>query len=64
MANKPLKTNAESVERICYMLCETGRYMDAYGYLNFAKGKYLNAEESAQLTQDLTDDYQGFRELL
>lgn len=64
MTKPALKSNAESVERTCYMLCETGRFGDAMNYLNQAMGKFLNAEESAGIRQSLTDDYLGFRELL
>lgn len=56
--------NAKAIERLCYSLCETGRFQEAYTALEQARGKFLNAEESHDLQVALIDDYQGFREIV
>ena len=56
--------NLKTIERMCYQLCETGRFDEAYTVLDQARGKFLNAQESADLQASLIEDYQGFREIV
>lgn len=53
-----------AVERTCYELCETGRFMDAYSYLQLSKGKFISIQEAVDIQDSLIEDYQGFRQLM
>lgn len=59
-----IESNALAAERTAYELCETGRYMDAYGFLQLANGKYISAQDHSDIQDSLIEDFQGFRELM
>jgi len=56
--------NKDSVERLCYMLCETGRFSEADTYLRQATGKFITCQDASDIRDSLIEDYQGFRELM
>lgn len=58
------ESNAAAVERTAYELCSTGQFMEAYGFLNLARGKFISPQEFADIQDSLIEDFQGFRELM
>lgn len=58
------ESNAEAVERTAYELCSTGQFMEAYGFLNLARDKFISPQELSDIQDSLIEDFQGFRELM
>ena len=58
------ESNAAAVERTAYELCSTGQFMEAYGFLNLARGKFISPQELSDIQDSLIEDFQGFRELM
>ncbi len=64
MNSNRIESNAKAVERTCYELCETGRFMDAYMFLQGSRERFINLEEFADIQQSLIDDYPEYRDLM
>ena len=58
------ESNAAAVERTAYELCATGQFMEAYGFLNLARDKFISPQELSDIQDSLIEDFQGFRELM